>query len=809
MAITEALRLLITSDSAQAQADLRRLGLTAGGSMSQVDQLKNAIRAGVGIGAGAQAVEGVLAGVERVGRFAVDQIGAAVSAAAQLEQSGGAVNAVFRGAAAEVSKFSRGSAESVGLSTAAYEQQAAIVGSLLQNLGRSRQESARLANELITLGADLGATFNASTGQAVNAITAAFRGEFDTIERFGVRINQTAVNARALKLGLAETTTEISEQAKAQAVLSLLYEQTAGAAGQFAREENTLIGQQQRFQAELENARAELGQAFLPAMTDLVKVSREGIDVLAAFGRNISFIQSEASKALGPIDDLAGSIFGAVSSAVAKFDLRSEAKGLVDVNDRMRELQQTARAMGVDLAGMFADLDPGTFKAIADGFAESGMSAESYLNKIANDAFDRLPPKLREIAREIYGIGAAGSDATAGLGTLKDAVDSLGSVSEQLFGKERAKASFLKSFAEDGNAATTSAKGVESAFRRIGDAERSLADANRDLTEALVDRTLVALGATSDEILGSQIAERDATRALADAKLNLIDAEYRLQQLRSGGQAASRLEAQAAVLDATKALEEATGSGDVSRVARARAALLRAQQGLQDTSSARQAAELERAQRSVEAAQDGVARSGIDQRDAQSDLVDVMNRGKEGSREFARANDEVEQAQRRVESATRSLDDAQDGLVDAMGRSANATKTASTRFDEGLTAADKYLKYLADNKATPDEMAAAIGLIEQNLSGVSQEAGKTADLQAWIQLADQAIERFTVLGGFGAKQLSAPAPKYTPGTVGAGAGLAGAPGQKVQVNISGRTIFEVVLDENAASGSPLVTRTGR
>jgi hypothetical protein len=780
--LVESLRYVVTADTAGAQSNLARLGTAAQGSMSTLDKLKATFSAGIGIGAGAGAIDGLVSGLQKLATVAVDQLGQAVNAASSLQQAAGATSAIFGDAAKEVQAFGRTAADSVGLSNAAFQQQASVIGALVQNLGQTRTEAAATSTQLIKTGADLAATFGGKTADAVGAIASALRGERDPIERYGISIKQAAVDQEVFRLGLDTSTASLKASADSTATLSLIQKQAATSAGAFARESGTLAGQQQRFNAELEDARAELGEALLPAMTELVKVGRELIPVIATIANNLVFLAEKAGDALGPVVKLFDKLGDLPLPSLPNF--QKEAEGS---REFVASLEETA-----------------------SGLKSGQVALEQFAPALAF-----LPPSLRAAARELFGIKDAADAAATGLKTLETVSSALGSIGDTLFGAERAQTAFNKSLDDSGGAANNArsqAKAYESALRSIEDAERGVADAQEALNETLIARFLVGLGASSDEVTSAQIQERESTRSLADAKLRLIDAEQALARLRGGGAAASRLEAQAAFLDAQKALSEAQSSGDTAALLKAKAAVLRAQQGLDDTSSARQAQDVARAQSAVESAADGVTQAAIDQRKAQRDLNDTLIRGKEGSLELRDANRQVEDAQRRLEDQTRNLDDAQDGLVDALNRTSAAGKTAAERFDDGVKSADSWIQFLIKNKATPDQFAAAVDSISKGLSSVATEAGKTSALDEYNTKLAETLRLYTELGGFGSKQASDLFPKggMTTATSTANSAEARAASrQPIQVNINGRTLFDIVLDENASAGSPIVTRTGR
>lgn len=217
-----------------------------------------------GLGKAAAVATGVAAGMVAIGA-------ASVQAASDAQQAAGAVESVFGNAATAVKKYGDAAAQTVGLATSQYNQMASVLGAQLQALGSSQAESATRTNELIELGADLAATFGGTTADAVGALGALFRGEADPIERYGVSIKQSDVNARLAAEGLGKLDGEAKKQAETQARLALLYEQTSGAQGQFARESDTLSGQQQRLAAEFENTKAKLGEALLPILTQVAE----------------------------------------------------------------------------------------------------------------------------------------------------------------------------------------------------------------------------------------------------------------------------------------------------------------------------------------------------------------------------------------------------------------------------------------------------------------------------------------------------------------------------------------------------------
>ncbi|MGX1932041.1 phage tail protein [Microbacterium resistens] len=337
-----------TDDLKRAQGELARAADRAGDELSEagskgVNGFRSSVIGGVKSFAGPLIAAFAALGIGSIAadafREAKDFVTEAITQASDLEQSVGGVDAVFKDQARGIHDWAEEAADAVGLSQSKYNEFATIVGAQLKNLGIPLDDLGGQTNLLIELGADLAAQYGGPTSDAVSALSSLLRGERDPIERYGVTMNEAAVKAEALSLGLVDvtqdadkvaaaqlraelaqrkyneavekygegssqalsanatlisansaletalegTTGELTNQQKAQATLSLLMKQTADAQGAFARESDTLAGKQQRNTAAWENITTQLGTAFLPVATQVADVI--GSDVLPVIAK--------------------------------------------------------------------------------------------------------------------------------------------------------------------------------------------------------------------------------------------------------------------------------------------------------------------------------------------------------------------------------------------------------------------------------------------------------------------------------------------------------------------------------------------
>ena len=229
-----------------------------------------------GKNAGKKFSSGVMGSVKGLGGAMAGALGAAVvvagfkdiiGKASELEQSVGGVQAVFKDNAGVIEKASKEAAQNLGLSRDEYNKLATTLGAGLKNKGI--KDYTKSTQDLITIGGDLAAQFGGSTQEAVDALSSAMRGESDPIEKYGVALNETAVNAKLAGMGVKKSNGAYTEQQKTMARLALITDQTKDAQGAFGREADTAAGRQARLRASLDNVKTTIGQQLLPVVSNI------------------------------------------------------------------------------------------------------------------------------------------------------------------------------------------------------------------------------------------------------------------------------------------------------------------------------------------------------------------------------------------------------------------------------------------------------------------------------------------------------------------------------------------------------------
>jgi len=295
----------LTKATQGAQKTLEKLGT----SFKKVGAAVGKTVAGIGIGLGAAVAS---------------QIKPAIDAASDLEQQYGALDSVFKDIAPSMKQFASEQYR-IGLSTADAARSMTLLGSQLKGYGLPVEEAAQKTKDLTLLAADLAATFGGTTADAVASIGSLFRGEYDPIEKYGVAIKKSDVNARLAAEGLDKLEGEQLKMAEAQAALTLLFEKTTDAQGQANREMDTAAARSERLKATFENLQAELGEKLLPIFVDVTTwIAEEIIPAFEDFYAELTDPSGEAMQqmeALGDAWNQFVSIFGMGSVEVKNQDV--------------------------------------------------------------------------------------------------------------------------------------------------------------------------------------------------------------------------------------------------------------------------------------------------------------------------------------------------------------------------------------------------------------------------------------------------------------------------------------------------------
>lgn len=249
--------------------------------------------------------------------------GASIKAASDMNESMSKVQVVFGDASESVLAWAEDSATAFGQSKQQALEAAGTFGNLFTSMGMGRKDAAAMSTELVQLASDLASFNNISPDEALIKLRAGLVGETEPLRTLGVNLTAVAVQAKAMKMGLADANGELSQSALVQARYALILEQTANAQGDFARTSEGMANQSRIARAQFQDLLAELGENILPMAIKVL----QGLNKLLEFFSNLPepvqnaiLVLAAFVAALGPVISFLGTLVsfaGGIASFVS------------------------------------------------------------------------------------------------------------------------------------------------------------------------------------------------------------------------------------------------------------------------------------------------------------------------------------------------------------------------------------------------------------------------------------------------------------------------------------------------------------
>lgn len=188
-----------------------------------------------------------------------------------------------------------------------------------------------------------------------------------------------------LSKAMAGSTSEMTAQQKQQATLSLIAKQSADAQGNFAKESDTLQGQQQRLAAQWDNLKTELGMKLLPVVTKLVTFLNKNL------GPAMKWL---SVNVLPPLK----AAFSAIATAMDRFFGKSD-KG----TSKFSEAMDRVRAVLEPLIPRVRAILAGLVKGVQEAFALVALVVKR-VSQAINWLWTNYGEELTAIIRYYYGL---------------------------------------------------------------------------------------------------------------------------------------------------------------------------------------------------------------------------------------------------------------------------------------------------------------------------------------------------------------------------------------------------------------------
>lgn len=282
----------------------------------------------------------------------------AVNAASDLAESANAVAVTFGDAGDQILKLGENAAEAVGLSAKDFNGFAVQFAGFTRQLTTADKDIVDVTDELTVRIADFASVMNLDVPDAATKFQSALAGSTEPMRAFGIDVSAAAVQTYALENGITDNAAAMTEAEKVQARYGLIMEQTAQMSGDFANTSDGLANSQRILAAEMENIKATVGQALVPALQGVMGAVTPVLNAFTALPEEMQQVIVLATAGAFGVRSFSNTLKGfGVRAGVANVAVGGLAVGLTAVSIALGEIAKRQEDVNAATADMNAALE--------------------------------------------------------------------------------------------------------------------------------------------------------------------------------------------------------------------------------------------------------------------------------------------------------------------------------------------------------------------------------------------------------------------------------------------------------------------
>ena len=221
--------------------------------------------------------------VKALGNFIND----CTKAASNVEEMENKFNVVFDNMAEDVDKWAENFANSVGRNKNTIKGYLADQQNLLVGFGMTREEGAKLSEEMTSLALDIASFANQDENVAVDAMTRAVMGQTQAARTLGAVLDDTTRAETMQAMGLQGTYDKLSQLEKMQVNYNTILRQSPDAIGDCVRSMGSYESSSRQLASAQQEFKEFIGGQLLPVMSIFVQWMTKGVKAATSFAKSI------------------------------------------------------------------------------------------------------------------------------------------------------------------------------------------------------------------------------------------------------------------------------------------------------------------------------------------------------------------------------------------------------------------------------------------------------------------------------------------------------------------------------------------
>ncbi len=234
-------------------------------------------------------------GILEVGKAFGSLVVEGVKSFAELEQNIGGSEAVFGEFAKDIQKSAEQAYRTMGTTQSEYLATANKMGALFQGSGLDAQRSMDLTTQAMQRAADMASVMGIDTQSALDAVTAAAKGNYTMMDNLGVAMNATTLEAYRVSQGMDTAFSKMTNAEKAELAMKYFFENTTQYAGNFEKEASETIS-------------GSIGQLTAAVQTWVAGLGNSEADITVLTQNIVNAFQSVVANVVPVVENIVATI---------------------------------------------------------------------------------------------------------------------------------------------------------------------------------------------------------------------------------------------------------------------------------------------------------------------------------------------------------------------------------------------------------------------------------------------------------------------------------------------------------------------
>lgn len=183
----------------------------------------------------------------------------ALETRSSIEQGIGGAAAVFGDYAKQITGAAQSAYKVAGLSMADYLETANKMGALFKGSGYDVEQASDMTQKAMQRASDVASIMGIDVKMAMESIAGAAKGNFTMMDNLGVAMNDTTLETYRMEKGLTKAVSKMTTAEKVGLAMEMFLEKTSYAAGNYAKENDTVAGSLQTLKSAWSNFLANRG----------------------------------------------------------------------------------------------------------------------------------------------------------------------------------------------------------------------------------------------------------------------------------------------------------------------------------------------------------------------------------------------------------------------------------------------------------------------------------------------------------------------------------------------------------------------